>query len=161
MAMGRGEAAEKLSPEEDPRTSTKGGLPCAGISPRTTMRQGVDQPCGIRGSWGIYNPPKRRRHRSGMGYLQLCAGIGRRRRRRGRRPSPAGRVRAADGRQDRRGLDEGRDAPPRLSREKGIQSPLSTPRGGLERERGRQVRTAGRRKVALRERERERERPAG
>ena len=48
--MGRGEAAEKLSPEEDPRTSTKGGLPCAGISPRTTMRQGVDQPCGIRGS---------------------------------------------------------------------------------------------------------------
>ena len=55
--MGRGEAAEKLSPEEDPRTSTKGGLPCAGISPRTTMRQGVDQPCGIRGSWGIYNPP--------------------------------------------------------------------------------------------------------
>ena len=56
--MGRGEAAEKLSPEEDPRTSTKGGLPCAGISPRTTMRQGVDQPCGIRGSWGIYNPPK-------------------------------------------------------------------------------------------------------
>ena len=54
--MGRGEAAEKLSPEEDPRTSTKRGLPCAGISPRTTMRQGVDQPCGIRGSWGIYNP---------------------------------------------------------------------------------------------------------
>ena len=54
--MGRGEAAEKLSPEEDPRTSTKGGLPCAGISPHTTMRQGVDQPCGIRGSWGIYNP---------------------------------------------------------------------------------------------------------
>ena len=50
--MGRGEAAEKLSPEEDPRTSTKRGLPCAGISPRTTMRQGVDQPCGIRGSWG-------------------------------------------------------------------------------------------------------------
>ena len=43
-----------------------------------------------------------------------------------------------------------------MSREKGIQSPLSTPRGGLERERGRQVRTAGRRKVALRERERER-----
>ena len=54
--MGRGEAAEKLSPEEDPLTSTKGGLQCAGISPRTTVRQGVDQPRGIRGSWGIYNP---------------------------------------------------------------------------------------------------------
>ena len=68
--MGRGEAAEKLSQEEDPRTSTKGGLPCAGISPRTTMRQGVDQPCGIRGSWGcgpalpsVITRPRRRRLR--------------------------------------------------------------------------------------------------
>jgi len=51
-AMGRGEAAEKLSPEEDLRTSTKGRLSHAGISPRATMRQGVNQPCGIRGSWG-------------------------------------------------------------------------------------------------------------
>ena len=134
--MGRGEAAEKLSPEEDPRTSTKRGLPCAGISPRTTMRQGVDQPCGIRGSWGIYNPPKRRRHRSGMGYLQLCAGIGRRRRRRRRRPSPAGRVRVADGRQDRRGLDEGRDAPPPLEQREGHPEPAIDAKGGLrERER--------------------------
>ena len=135
--MGRGEAAEKLSPEEDPRTSTKRGLPCAGISPRTTMRQGVDQPCGIRGSWGIYNPPKRRRHRSGMGYLQLCAGIGRRRRRRRRRPSPAGRVRVADGRQDRRGLDEGRDAPPLpLEQREGHPEPAIDAKGGLrERER--------------------------
>ncbi len=51
-AMGRGEAAEKLSLEEDPRTSTEGGLPRAGISPRTTMLQAVDQHCLIRGSWG-------------------------------------------------------------------------------------------------------------
>ena len=50
--MGRGGAAEKLSPEEDPRTSTEGGLSRAGISPHATRRQGVDQPCGIRGSWG-------------------------------------------------------------------------------------------------------------
>jgi hypothetical protein len=51
-----GETAEKLSLEEDSRTSIKGGLSRAGISPRhgprATMQQGVDQPCGIRGSWG-------------------------------------------------------------------------------------------------------------
>ena len=51
-AMGRGEAAEKLSPEEDHRTPAKGGLSRAGVPPRATMRQGVDGPCGIRGSWG-------------------------------------------------------------------------------------------------------------
>ena len=50
--MRRGEAAEKLSPEEDLRTSTKGGSSRDGISPRATMRQGVNEPCGIRGSWG-------------------------------------------------------------------------------------------------------------
>ena len=87
--MGRGEAAEKLSPEEDPRTSTKRGLPCAGISPRTTMRQGVDLPCGIRGSWGIYNPKTSppslwhgvsttlRRHRAAAAAAEAAALAGR------------------------------------------------------------------------------------
>ena len=158
--MGRGEAAEKLSPEEDPRTSTKRGLPCAGISPRTTMRQGVDQPCGIRGSWGIYNPQNIAAIALAWGIYNSAPALGGGGGGGGGGPRlQEGRVRVADGRQDRRGLDEGRDAPPPLSREKGIQSPLSTPRGGLERERGRQVRTAGRRKVVLKERERER--PAG
>ena len=50
--MGCGEAAGKLSLEEDLRTSTKGGLSRPGISSHATMRQGVNQPCGIRGSWG-------------------------------------------------------------------------------------------------------------
>ena len=50
--MGCGEAAGKLSLEEDLRTSTKGGLSRAGISSHATMRQGVNQACGIRGSWG-------------------------------------------------------------------------------------------------------------
>ena len=56
--MGRGEAAEKLSPEEDPRTSTKGGLPCAGISPRTTMRPTLREP----GLMGLRTGPTLRRH---------------------------------------------------------------------------------------------------
>ena len=138
MAMGRGEAAEKLSPEEDPRTSTKRGLPCAGISPRTTMRQGVDQPCGIRGSWGIYNPQN-------IAAIALAWGI--------YNSAPAsggggggggggprrqeGRVRVADGRQDRRGLDEGRDAPlPPLEQREGHPEPAIDAKGGLrERER--------------------------
>ena len=152
--MGCGEAAGKLSLEEDLRTSTKGGLSRAGISSHATMRQGVNQACGIRGSWGCgpalpsvvtrarrrqpgagpegsggwrtrtrqggwstAAPPRRRRRCTGMGYLQPCAGSGRRGRRRGRRPSPwtgpgrslAERERAAGGRQDRRGLDEDRD----------------------------------------------------
>ncbi len=51
-AMGRGENAEKLSLEEDSRISIEGGLSRAGISPRATMLQGVDQPCGIRGLCG-------------------------------------------------------------------------------------------------------------
>ena len=100
----------------------------------------------IAQAWGIYNSAPASGGGGGGG------GGGPRRQ--------EGRVRVADGRQDRRGLDEGRYAPPPpLSREKGIQSPLSTPMAGLERERGRQVRTAGRRKVVLKERERER--PAG
>ena len=152
--MGCGEAAGKPSLEEDLRTSTKGGLSRAGISSHATMRHGVNQPCGIRGSWGcgpalpsvvtrarrrqpgrvqrdledggrgpgrgagpLLPPPRRRRRCTGMGYLQPCAGSGRRGRRRGRRPSPwtgpgrslAERERAAGGRQDRRGLDEDRD----------------------------------------------------
>ncbi len=51
-AMGRSQTAEKLSLEEDSRTSIEGGLSRAGILPRATLRQGVDQPCWIRGSWG-------------------------------------------------------------------------------------------------------------
>ncbi len=51
-AMGRGKTAEKLSLEEDSRTSIEGGLSRAGKSLRATMLQGVDQPCGIRGSRG-------------------------------------------------------------------------------------------------------------
>ena len=50
--MGLGETAEKFTPEEDPSTSTEGGLSRVGISSRATMRQGVDQPCWIRGSGG-------------------------------------------------------------------------------------------------------------
>ena len=49
--QGCGEAAEKLSPEEDHSTSANRGLSRAGESPRATM-QGVDLPCWIRGSWG-------------------------------------------------------------------------------------------------------------
>ena len=69
--MGRGETAEKLSPEEDPSTSTEGGWSRVGISPRATMRPGVDQPCGIRGSWGCGPAPPfpspRARRRDGGG----------------------------------------------------------------------------------------------
>jgi hypothetical protein len=111
--MGRGEAAEKLSPEEDPRTSTKGGLPCAGISPRTTMRQGVDQPCGIRGSWGIYNPQNIAAIALAWGIYNSAPALGGGGGGGGGGPRlQEGRVRVADGRQDRRGLDEGGDAPP-------------------------------------------------
>jgi hypothetical protein len=162
---------EKLSPEEDPRTSTKGGLQRAGISPRTTMLQGVDQPCWIRGSrgcgpalpsvvtrlrrrrlgrqgrgledeggghWrgaGPLQPPKRRRQRFGIGHLQPCAGSGRLRRRRRRRPSLEGRVRAADGRQERRGLDEGRNPPPLEQREGHPEPAINASGGPRERER--------------------------
>ena len=46
-----------------------------------------------------------------------------------------GRVRVADGRQDRRGLDEGRDAPP-LEQREGLPEPSIDAKGGLrERER--------------------------
>ena len=47
-----------------------------------------------------------------------------------------GRVRVADGRQDRRGLDEGRDAPPPLEQREGHPEPAIDAKGGLrERER--------------------------
>jgi hypothetical protein len=48
-AMGRGETAKKLSLQEGSLTSIEEGLSRAGISPRATMRQGVDQHCRIRG----------------------------------------------------------------------------------------------------------------
>ncbi len=44
--MGRCKTVEKLSLQEDSRTSFEGGLSRAGISPRATMLQEVDQPCG-------------------------------------------------------------------------------------------------------------------
>ena len=91
-------------PKEDGRVLAYRHVPPCG--------QGSINPAGSGAHGASTTRPKRRRHRSGMGYLQLCAGIGWRRRRRRRRPSPAGRVRVADGRQERRGLDEGRDAPP-------------------------------------------------
>jgi hypothetical protein len=50
--MGLGETAENFTPEEDPSTSTEGGLSRVGMLSRATMRQGVDQPCRIRGSGG-------------------------------------------------------------------------------------------------------------
>ena len=53
--------------------------------------KGLTNPAGSGAHGASTTRPKRRRHRSGMGYLQLCAGIGWRRRRRRRRPSPAGR----------------------------------------------------------------------
>ena len=137
--MGRGEAAEKLSPEEDPRTSTKGGLPCAGISPRTTMRQGVDQPCGIRGSWGIYNPQNIAAIALAWGIYNSAPALGGGGGGGGGGPRlQEGRVRVADGRQDRRGLDEGRDAPPPLEQREGHPAPAIDAKGGLrEREVGR------------------------
>ncbi len=147
-AMGRSETAEKLLLEEDSRTSIEGGLSRAGISPRATMRQGVDQPCGIRGSWGCgpallfpstaappTSPPPPLWHR--VSTPAACGGGGREW---GPKRRLAGRERAAggqQGRQERRGLDEGRDGPlPHPSCEKGIQSPLSTPGGPEESERG-------------------------
>ena len=62
--MGLGEIAEKFTPEEDPGTSTDGGLSRVGISSRDTMRQGVDQPCWIRCSEGcrLALPPRRPPH---------------------------------------------------------------------------------------------------
>ena len=45
-------------------------------------------------------------------------------------------MRVADGRQDRRGLDEGRDAPPPLEQREGYPEPAIDAKGGLrERER--------------------------
>jgi hypothetical protein len=70
-------------------------------------------------------------------------------------------VRAADGRQERRGSDEGRDPlPPPLEQREGHPEPAIEAKGGprlpieREREKGQQVRMAGRRKAELRERER-------
>ncbi len=90
--MGRVETAEKLSLEEDSRTSIEGGLSPADISPRATMRQGVGQPCqcGIRGAWGFgptllfpstaaspTSPPPQRWHRVSTTLpLQPAAGTG-------------------------------------------------------------------------------------
>ena len=95
---------------------------CSHPCPATPAWAGSEGSGGWRtrtrqGGWSTAAPPRRRRRCTGMGYLQPCAGSGRRGRRRGRRPSPwtgpgrslAERERAAGGRQDRRGLDEDRD----------------------------------------------------
>jgi hypothetical protein len=102
LVMGRGETAEKLPLEEDSHTSIEGGLSHAGILPRATMLQGVNQPFGIRGSWGCGLALRRQpaaRTGAGVGALPWVSGPKRR---------LAGRERAAgglQGRQERRGLD--------------------------------------------------------
>jgi hypothetical protein len=78
--MGLGETAEKFTLEEDPSTSTEGGLSCAGISSRATMRQGVDQPCWIRGSGGcglaLPSPSPPAHGATSLGWVLEGQGVG-------------------------------------------------------------------------------------
>ena len=112
--MGSGEAAEKLSLEEDSCTSTKEDCRVRHIAKCHHAARGGPtlQDPGLMGLWagpwrwdwrleeedsgggaGPRPPPRRRRRlRAGVGYRQTCARGGRRRRRRrwGWRPSPCG-----------------------------------------------------------------------